>query len=123
MPQLKKILIVDDEADLRDLLSYNLEKSGYDVIEGANGREAIELINSEQPDLILMDLMMPEMNGIDACKHIRSAQLDSQPIIIFFTARSEYIAKQATQDAGANAYLLKPLPPQSLIASLQKWAS
>lgn len=121
MPQLKKIMIVDDEADLRDLLAYNLAKNGYDVIESANGREAIELANSEQPDLILMDLMMPEMNGIEACKYIRSAQLEPQPIILFFTARSEYVAKQATQDAGANGYLLKPLPPQHLIAGLQKW--
>ncbi|MEM6348730.1 MAG: response regulator [Bacteroidota bacterium] len=119
----KKILIVDDEADLRDLLAYNLVKSGYDVIESSNGKEAIELTRLERPDLVIMDLMMPEMNGIDACKYIRSAKLERQPIILFFTARSEYFAKQAAQDAGANGYFLKPLAPQRLIASLQKWAS
>lgn len=123
MPHPQKILIVDDEADLRDLLAYNLIKNGYDVIESRNGKEAIEQIRLEQPDLVLMDLMMPEMNGIDACKFIRAAQFDPQPIILFFTARSEFIAKQATQDAGANGYFLKPIPPQHLIAGLRKWAS
>lgn len=123
MAQLKKILIVDDEPDLRDLLAYNLAKNGFDVVESSNGREAIALNHREKPDLILMDLMMPEMDGIEACKLIRSAQLKSQPIILFFTAHSEYIAKQATQDAGANGYLLKPLPPQRLIDRLLKWAS
>ncbi|MEL6649470.1 MAG: response regulator [Bacteroidota bacterium] len=118
----KKIMIVDDEADLRDLIAYNLVKKGYEVVESNNGKEAVELIPIVRPDLIIMDLMMPEMNGIDACKFIRSIQLERQPIIIFFTARSEYFARQATEDAGANDYLLKPLHPASLIAHLQKWA-
>ncbi len=79
-------MIVDDEPDLRDLLAYNLLKSGYEVIESTNGKEAIELVHREQPDLVLMDLMMPEMNGIDACKSLQSKE-KMLPVIIM-TAHS-----------------------------------
>lgn len=113
-----KILIIDDETDLRDLLAYNLEKSGFDVSEGRNGLEAIELTPKIKPDLILMDIMMPLMDGIQACATIRE-QMQHQPLIMFLTARSEKFAQQAVIDAGANAYLLKPLRTNKLIDTIK----
>ncbi|MEO0471771.1 MAG: response regulator [Bacteroidota bacterium] len=113
-----KILIIDDETDLRDLLAYNLEKNGFEVSEGSNGLEALELTPKVKPDLILMDIMMPLMDGIQACSAIRK-QLQHQPLIMFLTARSEKFAQQAVIDAGANAYLLKPLRTQTLIDAIQ----
>ena len=113
-----KILIIDDESDLRDLLAYNLEKNGFQVSEGCNGLEAIELNPKVKPDLILMDIMMPFMDGIQACSTIRE-QMQHQPLIMFLTARSEKFAKQAVIDAGANAYLLKPLRTHKLIETIK----
>ncbi len=115
-----KILIVDDEPDLRDLLAYNLSKYGFEVAEGENGQQAVELVPQVRPDLILMDLMMPQMDGIEACKHIRTLDC-AQPIILFFTARSEHYASQATRDAGANGFVIKPMAPAKLISRIQQW--
>lgn len=114
-----KILVVDDEADIRDLLSYNLAKSGYTVIEGENGEEAVRLTPREQPDLVIMDVMMPHMDGIEACQKIRANRRDFQPIILFLTARSEGFAEQAAFEAGANDYIVKPVRIRALIARIQ----
>ncbi|MCL4153309.1 UNVERIFIED_CONTAM: hypothetical protein GTU68_024786 [Idotea baltica] len=114
-----KILVVDDEADIRDLLSYNLAKSGYTVIEGENGEEAVKLTPEEQPDLVIMDVMMPHMDGIEACQKIRANRRDFQPIILFLTARSEGFAEQAAFEAGANDYIIKPVRIRALIARIQ----
>ena len=114
-----KILVVDDEADIRDLLSYNLAKSGYSVIEGENGMEAVELTPQEQPDLVIMDVMMPQMDGIEACQKIRANRRSFQPIILFLTARSEGFAEQAAFEAGANDYIVKPVRIRALLARIQ----
>jgi two-component system alkaline phosphatase synthesis response regulator PhoP len=116
-----KILIIDDEPDIRDLLAYNLVKNGFEVVEGQNGLEAVALVPQEAPDLVIMDLMMPQMDGITACKEIRSLPLQYQPFIVFLTARSQLYASQATRDAGANDYVLKPLRPDHLVSRIRQW--
>lgn len=115
-----KILIIDDEPDIRDLLAYNLSKCGFEVEEGENGLQAVELVTQIHPDLIIMDLMMPTMDGVAACKEIRRLSC-IQPIIIFLTARSEHYASRAAKDAGANDYVIKPLRPSLLISRIEKW--
>ena len=113
------ILLVDDEPDIRDLLAYNLEKQGYSVIEGSNGEEAVQLINQIKPDVVVMDIMMPRMDGVSACKMIRAQLQTPQPIILFITARSASYAAQAMAEAGANDYVVKPLHPNLLIDRIE----
>ena len=83
-----KILIAEDEPDILEVLQYNLEKEGYNVITADNGKEALQLAIKHQPDLILLDIMMPEMDGVEVCREIRAADLEKQAIIAFLTASS-----------------------------------
>ena len=102
------ILIVDDEPDILDFLSYTIKKEGYRVFTAKNGEEAIKLAQQLRPSLILMDVMMPQMDGIEACQIIRKELQMYQPIIAFLTARSEDYAQIAGFEAGADDYISKP---------------
>lgn len=115
-----KILVIDDEPDIRDLLTYNLEKSGFAVVQGCNGHEAIELTRKELPQLIIMDVMMPIMDGIEASKIIRADKELKQPIILFLTARSRNFAASAVEQAKANSFIVKPVPPQRLVSHIHQ---
>ena len=114
-----KILLVDDELDILEIISYSLESAGYKVYKANNGLEAIEIAKKIIPDLIIMDLMMPKMNGIEACEQIRKSNYLKDVIITFLSARSEDFSKIAGFDAGADDYITKPIKPKVLLSKLK----
>lgn len=114
-----KILIVDDEPDILDILKYNLEKEGFEVQKAKNGKRAIEKAYSFNPDLILLDIMMPQMDGIEVCRKLRDDFKFAQTYIVFLTARSEEYSEVAGFDVGADDYVVKPIRPRSLISRLK----
>jgi two-component system alkaline phosphatase synthesis response regulator PhoP len=113
------ILIVDDEADIREFLKYNLEKSNYTVITAKNGKEGIEVLNKTRPDLILLDVMMPGMDGMEVCALIREKEDIKQPIIAFLTARAEDYSQIAGFEVGGDDYITKPIRPRVLISRIE----
>ncbi len=114
-----KILLVDDEPDILEFLGYNLKKEGYQVFTESNGINAIETAKSIQPHLIILDVMMPEMDGIETCQEMKKIpQLDNS-IIIFLTARSEDYSQMAGFDVGADDYVAKPIKPALLISRIK----
>jgi two-component system alkaline phosphatase synthesis response regulator PhoP len=113
------ILLVDDEQDILEFLSYTLQKEGYKVFTATNGEEAVKKVQEISPSLILMDVMMPQMDGIEACQIIRKDLNINQPIIAFLTARAEDYAQIAGFSAGADDYISKPIRPRLLISKIQ----
>ena len=109
-----KILIVDDEVDILDLLEYNLEKEGYEVIKAMDGEEAIRKSREHKPDMILLDIMMPNLDGIETCRRIRAIKGLEKVFIVFLTARSEEYSELAGFEAGADDYIYKPIKPRVL---------
>lgn len=114
-----KILLVDDEPDVLEFLSYNLKKEGYQVFVGTNGKEAIEMADQIKPHLIILDVMMPEADGIEACTEIRKLPAMANTIIIFLTARGEDYSQIAGFDAGADDYVNKPIKPKVLVSRVK----
>ncbi len=112
----KIILLVDDEKDILEFLSYNLEKEGYDVVTANNGIIGLELAIKYKPDLIILDVMMPEMDGIEVCEKIRNTSDLQHILILFLTARSEEYSELAGFGAGADDYITKPIKPKLLIS-------
>lgn len=110
----KKVLIVDDEEFVRQLIQIKLKFCGIETVEAGNGVEAIEKAVSERPDLILLDVMMPKMNGFEACQRLKAHQETSHIPIIMLTARGDPSAKERGENAGALEYLTKPFSPQKL---------
>jgi two-component system alkaline phosphatase synthesis response regulator PhoP len=113
------ILIVDDEPDILEFLSYNVRKEGYKVFTASNGLEALRLVQQINPSLILLDVMMPKMDGIETCQVIRKDLNMVQPIIAFLTARTEDYAQIAGFEAGADDYINKPIRPRLLISKIE----
>lgn len=113
-----KILVVDDEEDILEFISYNLKKEGFDVAIARNGKDAIKEAKSFRPDLILLDVMMPEMDGIETCIELRSDDRFKNTIISFLTARSEDYSQIAGFEAGADDYIAKPIRPRVLISRI-----
>ena len=111
-----KILLVDDEYDILEFLSYNLKREGFVVFTANNGIQALEIAQKEVPDLIILDVMMPNMDGIAVCERIRSSEKTQQILILFLTARSEEYSEVAGFDAGADDYVTKPIKPKLLIS-------
>ena len=118
MPE-KKILIVDDEEDILDLLEYNLEQEGYQVARALDGEKAIELAVREKPDMILLDIMMPKLDGSETCRRIRGLPEMDKIYIVFLTARSEEYSELAGFEAGADDYISKPIKPRVLISRIK----
>ncbi len=114
-----KILIVDDEIDILEFLSYNLEKEGYRVFTAQNGLKAVEKAKKYKPDLIILDVMMPEMDGITTCSEIRLIPDIKDVLIVFLTARSEEYSELAGFSAGADDYITKPVKPKLLISRIK----
>ena len=114
-----KILLVDDEQDILEIVSYNLAQEGYQIITATNGREAIAEAKKELPQLIIMDVMMPEIDGMEACEIIRKIPELSHVIITFLTARSEDYSQVAGFDAGADDYITKPIKPKLLVSKVK----
>lgn len=110
----KKVLIVDDEEFVRQLIQIKLKFCGIETIEAGNGSEAIEKAVSEQPDLILLDVMMPKMNGFEACQRLKTNLKTAHIPIVMLTARGDPTAKERGENAGAIEYLTKPFSPQKL---------
>ena len=114
-----KILLVDDEPDILEIVGYNLLQEGYQIVTAANGREAVATAKSELPHLIIMDVMMPEMDGMEACESIRKIPELSNVIIAFLTARNEDYSQVAGFDAGADDYINKPIKPKLLVSKVK----
>lgn len=115
----KKILVVDDEEDILEFLSYNLEKEGAKVYRANNGLAAIDLARKKKPDLILLDVMMPEMDGVETCLQLREKPETRNIIIAFLTARGEDYSQIAGFEAGADDYITKPIKPRVLISRIK----
>ena len=115
----QKILVVDDEPDILELVQYNLEKEGFAVRTAFNGLEAIDLASQWSPDLILLDVMMPEMDGMETCIKIRENTKLDHAVIAFLTARSEDYSQIAGFDAGADDYITKPIKPRVLLSRIK----
>ncbi|MGV3631841.1 MAG: response regulator transcription factor [Bacteroidota bacterium] len=115
---MNRILIIDDEADILEIIKYNLVKEGFAVETAENGVEGIEKAKTFLPDLILLDVMMPQMDGIEVCESFRSIPELKSTLICFLTARSEDYSQIAGLDAGADDYIAKPVKPKVLISRL-----
>ncbi|MGB0403794.1 MAG: response regulator transcription factor [Salibacteraceae bacterium] len=117
--QKQKLLLVDDEQDILEILSYNLEKEGFEVHTCNNGRDAIEKAKKVIPDLILLDVMMPEMDGMETCIELKQIEKLKNSYIAFLTARGEDYSQIAGFDAGADDYISKPVKPRVLISRIK----
>ena len=109
-----KILIVDDEPDIIEILKFNLENEGYKVFSAENGKEALKLADQHLPNLIILDLMMPIMDGIEACEHLRMDKKFNNTLIMFLSARGEDYSQVAAFESGADDYVTKPIKPRIL---------
>lgn len=113
------ILLVDDEPDVIEIIKYNLDQEGYNVKTASNGKEALKKARKKTPHLIIMDVMMPEMDGIEACEHLRKDAHFNDTIIMFLTARGEEYSYVAAFDAGADDYVTKPIKPKILVSKVK----
>jgi two-component system alkaline phosphatase synthesis response regulator PhoP len=114
----KKILIVDDEPDILEFLHYNLRKEGYQVVTAPDGLQAIQVAEREKPNLILLDIMMPEMDGVETCRQLRSRKEFDDTPIAFLTARDEDFSQIAALDVGGDDYITKPIKPRVLVSRI-----
>ena len=114
-----KILLVDDEPDILEIVSYNLKNEGYQVYTAENGEEAIKKAKKKKPDLVILDVMMPVMDGIEACEKMRKMPELDKTIITFLTARGEDYSMIAGFDAGADDYITKPVKPRVLVSKVK----
>ena len=114
-----KILLVDDEQDILEFVSYALKKEGFTVFTALNGKDALSLTKKEKPDLILLDIMMPEMDGIETCKEIRELPGMKNVVIAFLTARNEDYSQIAGFEVGADDYITKPIRPRVLVSRIK----
>ena len=114
----QKILIVDDEPDILELIEYNLKKEGYQVFLARNGQEAVAEAKKSLPDLIVLDIMMPKMDGIEACRIMRTMPEFKNTFMVFLTARSEEYSEIAGFNVGADDYIAKPIKPRALVSRI-----
>jgi two-component system, OmpR family, alkaline phosphatase synthesis response regulator PhoP len=115
---MQKVLVVDDEEPILELLKYNLEKSGYEVKTAENGSKAVEIAKKFTPDLVLLDIMMPKMDGVETCRLIREIPEMQKSFVVFLTARSEEYSEVAAFDVGADDYITKPIKPRALMSRI-----
>jgi two-component system alkaline phosphatase synthesis response regulator PhoP len=113
-----KVLVVDDEEPILELLKYNLEKSGYEVKTANEGSKAVEIAKRFIPDLVLLDIMMPKMDGVETCRQIREIPQMQKSYVVFLTARSEEYSEVAAFDVGADDYITKPIKPRALMSRI-----
>ena len=114
-----KILLVDDEPDILAIVGFHLKKEGYQIFKASKGTEAVINAKVVQPHLILLDIMMPEMDGIEACEKIRAIEGQENVLIAFFTARGEDYSQVAGFEAGADDYITKPVKPKVLVSKVK----
>lgn len=113
------ILLVDDEPDIIEIIRYNLSSEGYRIVTAENGREALKVAHKEKPQLIILDVMMPEMDGIETCIQMRKLPELNNTVITFLTARGEDYSQMAGFDAGADDYITKPIKPKVLTSKVK----
>src|SRR5690606_620875 len=116
--QSQKVLVVDDEKPILELLRYNLEKNGYEVKTATDGFEALEIAGKFTPDVVLLDVMMPRMDGVETCRRLRENPALQKTFIVFLTARSEEYSEIAAFDVGADDYITKPIKPRALMSRI-----
>jgi two-component system alkaline phosphatase synthesis response regulator PhoP len=116
--QMQKVLVVDDEEPILELLKYNLEKDGYEVKTANDGLRAVEIAKKFIPDLVLLDIMMPKMDGVETCRLIRQIPEMQKAFVVFLTARSEEYSEVAAFDVGADDYITKPIKPRALMSRI-----
>ena len=116
---MNKILIVEDEISIRQLVKYNLEKEGYQVLDAEDGVRGLKMARSEKPDLLLLDLMLPQMDGLEVCRNLKGNPASAALPIIMLTAKSEEIDKVIGLELGADDYMTKPFSPRELIARVK----
>lgn len=116
--QSQKVLVVDDEEPILELLKYNLEKGGYEVKTAPDGMKAVEIAKKFHPDLVLLDIMMPKMDGVETCRQIREIPEMQKAFIVFLTARAEEYSEVAAFDVGADDYITKPIKPRALMSRI-----
>ncbi|MBK7474526.1 MAG: response regulator transcription factor [Haliscomenobacter sp.] len=114
-----KILIVDDEPDILEFLKYNLEKEGYEVLTANDGEEGVMIAEKEHPSLIILDIMMPKMDGVEVCRNLRSKPDFANTIIAFLTAREEDYSQIAALDVGGDDYITKPIRPRVFLSRIK----
>ncbi len=114
-----KILIADDEADILELLHYNLSKEGYEVHTASDGKQAIQLAKEVTPDLIILDIMMPEMDGVSVCEELRNIEEFKSTLIAFLTARGEDFTQISCYEAGGDDFIVKPIKPKVFISRVK----
>ncbi len=114
----QKVLVVDDEEPILELLKYNLEKQGYEVRTAIDGQVAVDIAKKFHPDLVLLDIMMPKMDGVEACRRLRAMPDLAHTFIVFLTARAEEYSEVAAFDVGADDYILKPIKPRALVSRI-----
>lgn len=117
-----RILLVDDEPDIIEIIGYNIQKENYSVETASNGEEALIKVKEFQPHLVLLDVMMPIMDGMETCKRIRAVDAYKDILIVFFTARGEDYSQVAGFDAGADDYITKPIKPKVLLKKIEALA-
>jgi two-component system alkaline phosphatase synthesis response regulator PhoP len=117
--QSQKILVVDDEEPIRELLKYNLQKAGFEVKTASDGEQALAIAKKFLPDVVLLDIMMPKMDGVETCRRLRDNPQLQKTFIIFLTARSEEYSEVAAFEVGADDYITKPIKPRALISRIQ----
>ncbi len=115
----EKILLVDDDHDILEFIGYNIKKEGFEVETASNGKDAIEVAKKFKPDLIILDVMMPEMDGMETCHQMRNMPMLKDTLIIFLTARGEDYSQIAGFDAGADDYITKPVKPRVLVSKVR----
>jgi two-component system, OmpR family, alkaline phosphatase synthesis response regulator PhoP len=113
-----KVLVVDDEEAILELLKYNLEKSGYEVKTASDGMKAVDIAKRFTPDLVLLDIMMPKMDGVETCRQLRDIPELHSTYVVFLTARSEEYSEVAAFDMGADDYITKPIKPRALMSRI-----
>lgn len=113
-----KILAVDDEPDILEIIAYNLSKEGYEVLTASNGADAIKIAREAKPDLIILDIMMPKMDGIETCRQLREIEKLKTTFIVFLTARDEEFVEIMGFNAGADDYISKPIKPRALLSRI-----
>jgi two-component system phosphate regulon response regulator PhoB len=112
---MERVLIVDDDADILRLVSYNLAQAGFEVVTAENGRSALELVQRQPPDLIILDVMLPDVDGLEVCRTLRGHDVSRKIPIIMLTARSEEIDRVVGFELGADDYVMKPFSPRELV--------
>lgn len=115
-----KILIAEDERDIRELITFTLRYNGYDVVSARDGEEALELALKEYPDLVLLDIRMPRMNGYEVCRVIKESEATNHIPVVFISAKGQESEVQEGLDAGATDYILKPFSPDQLVARVKE---